>query len=220
MSAGSAASNLGYAKIIPNSNINGNFVNKDNSHYPGGFGSNQIPGLPGLTGAKYNVDAAASRAPGICMSGGGKKLKRKIKNITKRYKMSKKSMKRKASGMKRKIKASISRAISRSRNVSRSRARGVALAGGKKTKRRGGNPFMAFRMGKKMYDKKNEPQTGGYSQYQNNLPMTNSYSTGGILSADNLGLANPVPYQALSNCTNCIDNYNHFTNSGFPSRGH
>jgi len=220
MSAGSAASNLGYAKIIPNSNINGNFINKDNSHYPGGFGSNQIPGLPGLTGAKYNVDAAASRAPGICMSGGGKKLKRKIKNITKRYKMSKKSMKRKASGMKRKIKATISRAISRSRNVSRSRARGVALARGKKTKRRGGNPFMAFRMGKKMYDKKNEPQTGGYSQYQNNLPMTNSYSTGGILSADNLGLANPVPYQALSNCTNCIDNYNHFTNSGFPSRGH
>lgn len=220
MSAGSAASNLGYAKIIPNSNINGNFVNKDNSHYPGGFGSNQIPGLPGLSGAKYNVDAAASRAPGICMSGGGKKLKRKIKNITKRYKMSKKSMKKRASGMKRKIKASISRAINRARSSSRSRSIGVALAGGKRTKRRGGNPFMAFRLGKKLYDKKSEPQTGGYSQYQNNLPMTNTYSTGGILSADNLGLANPVPYQALSNCTNCIDNYNHFTNSGFPSRGH
>ena len=77
MSAGSAASNLGYAKIVPNSNINGDFVNKDNSHYPGGFGSNQIPGLPGLAGAKYNVDAAAARVPGICMSGGGKKLKRK-----------------------------------------------------------------------------------------------------------------------------------------------
>jgi hypothetical protein len=63
-------------------------------------------------------------------------------------------------------------------------------------------------------------QRGGYSQYQNNLPMTNTYSTGGVLSANNLGLANPVPYQALSNCTNCVDNYNHFTNSGFPSRGH
>lgn len=201
MSAGSAASNLGYAKIIPNSNINGNFVNKDNSHYPGGFGSNQIPGLPGLAGAKYNVDAAAANVPGICMSGGGKKIKIKIKNITKRYKMPKKSMKRKASAMKKKIKANISRAISRARNLSRTRSVGVAMAGGRKTKRK-------------------RRQRGGYSQYQNNLPMTNSYSTGGVLSADNLGLANPVPYQALCNSGSCIDNYNHFTNSGFPSRGH
>jgi hypothetical protein len=204
MSAGSAASNLGYAKIIPNSNVNGNFVNKDNSHYPGGFGSNQIPGLPGLAGAKYNVDAAAARVPGICMSGGGKKLKNKIKNITKIYKMSKKSMKRKASGMRRKIRASLSRAMTRTRSMSRSRSRGVAVAGGKKSRRY----------------KRSRRQRGGYSQYQNNLPMTNTYSTGGVLSAANLGLANPVPYQALSNCTNCVDNYNHFTNSGFPSRGH
>ncbi len=191
MSAGSAASNLGYSTITPNSNINSNFVNKDNSHYPGGFGSNQIPGLPGLAGAKYNVDAAAARAPGICMSGGGKKLKRKIKNITKRYKMAKKSMKRRVSGIKRRIKARISRAIGRSR--------GRGIAGGRKRKTR--------------------RQRGG-SQYQNNMPMTQTYSTGGVLSAANLGLANPVPYQVLPNDTNNIDNYNHFTNSGFPSRGH
>ena len=197
MSAGSAASNLGYAKIIPNSNINGDFVNKDNSHYPGGFGSNQVPGLPGLAGAKYNVDAAAARVPGICMSGGGKKLKRKIKNITKRYKMSKKSMKRKASGIKRRIKSRISRI---SRVISNSHKKTIGIAGGRRRRSR--------------------RQRGGYSQYQNNLPMTNTYSTGGVLSAGNLGLANPVPYQALPNCTNCVDNYNHFTNSGFPSRGH
>jgi hypothetical protein len=214
MSAGSAASNLGYASITPNSNINGNFINKDNSHYPGGFGSNQIPGLPGLAGAKYNVDAAAARVPGICMSGGGKKLKRKIKNITKRYKMTKKSMKRKASGMKRRIKSALSRAVGRTRSVGLARTR--SLAGGKKSRRRkGGNPFAAFKIGKKIFGQK-----GGYSQYQNNMPMTPTYSTGGVLSAGNLGLANPVPYQVLSNCTNCVDNYNHFTNSGFPSRGH
>ena len=194
MSAGSAASNLGYAKIIPNSNINGNFVNKDNSHYPGGFGSNQVPGLPGLAGAKYNVDAAAARVPGICMSGGGKKLKRKIKNITKRYKMSKKSMKRKASGMRRKIKSRLARAMSSSRKKT------IGLAGGRRRRSR--------------------RQRGGYSQYQNNLPMTPTYSTGGILSAGNLGLANPVPYQVLDNVGQCADNYNHFTNAGFPSRGH
>ena len=158
MSAGSAASNLGYAKIIPNSNVNGNFVNKDNSHYPGGFGSNQIPGLPGLAGAKYNVDAAAARVPGICMSGGGKKLKNKIKNITKIYKMPKKSMKRKASGMRRKIRASLARAMTRTRSMSRSRSRGVAVAGGKKSRRY----------------KRSRRQRGGYSQYQNNFPKTNT----------------------------------------------
>jgi hypothetical protein len=202
MSAGSAASNLGYSNITPNSNINGNFINKDNSHYPGGFGSNQIPGLPGLAGAKYNVDAAAARVPGICMSGGGKNLKGKIKNITKRYKMSRKSMKRKVSGMKRRIKATISRAVGRARSVGLARTR--SLAGGRKSRR----------------TKRSRRQRGGYSQYQNNMPMTPTYSTGGVLSAANLGLANPVPYQVLSNCTNCVDNYNHFTNSGFPSRGH
>ena len=252
MSAGSAASNLGYAKIIPNSNINGNFVNKDNSHYPGGFGSNQIPGLPGLAGAKYNVDAAAARVPGICMSGGGKKLKRKIKNITKIYKMPKKSMKRKVSGMKRKIKAILSRAMTRSRTMSRSRGRGVAISGGEqklqiknitkrykmsnKGKKRKVKASLSRAMSRSRTmsrtlarglavaggkrSRRTKRQRGGYSQYQNNLPMTNSYSTGGVLSAANLGLANPVPYQALSNCTNCVDNYNHFTNSGFPSRGH
>jgi hypothetical protein len=202
MSAGSAASNLGYANIIPNSNINGNFINKDNSHYSGGFGSNQIPGLPGLAGAKYNVDAAAARVPGICMSGGGKKLKRKIKNITKRYKMSKKSMKRKVSGMKRRIKSTLARAVGRARSVGLARTR--SLAGGRKSRK----------------SKRSRRQRGGYSQYQNNMPMTPTYSTGGVLSAANLGLANPVPYKVLDNCTNCVDNYNHFTNSGFPSRGH
>ena len=213
MSAGSAASNLGYANITPNSNINSNFINKDNSHYPGGFGSNQVPGLPGLAGAKYNVDAAAARVPGICMSGGGKNLKRKIKNITKRYKMSKKSMKRKASGMKRRIKAKLSRAVGRARSVGLARAR--SISGGKRTKRRGGNPFMALRIGKKLFGQK-----GGYSQYQNNMPMTPTYSTGGVLSAGNLGLANPVPYKVLGNGGNCVDNYNHFLGKGFSSRGH
>jgi hypothetical protein len=93
MSAGSGASNLGYANIAPLSNINGKFVNVDNSNSPSGFGSNEISGTPpgffgsGLAGAKSNVDAAASVVPGICLfKGGAKRLKRKIKNITKKYK--------------------------------------------------------------------------------------------------------------------------------------
>ena len=237
MSAGSAASNLGYAKIIPNSNINGNFVNKDNSHYPGGFGSNETSSFFGLAGAKSNINAAASTVPGICMSGGGKNLKKKIKNITKRYKMSKKSIKRRISGIKRKFKASLSKAMARTQSLAKSRsiARSRSIAGGRRSRRRGGNPFALFRaakFGKKMYDKKYNPQPvvtqepvvtsqmGGYSQYQNNMPMTPTYSTGGVLSPANSALANPVPYKLLPNETNNIDNYNHFLGKGFPSRGH
>ena len=113
--------------------------------------------------------------------------------------MPKKSMKRKASRMRRKIRANLARSVGRTRYSALARTR--SLAGGKKKRR-------------------TRRQRGGYSQYQNNLPMTTTYSTGGILSASELGLANPVPYKVLDNCTNCVDNYNHFTNSGFPSRGH
>ena len=63
-------------------------------------------------------------------------------------------------------------------------------------------------------------QRGGYSQYQNNLPMTPTYSVGGVLPASQLGLANPPPIQVLSNCAECRDNYNHFNNRSFPSKGH
>lgn len=77
---------LGYGNITPNGNINGNYVNVDSSTYAGNFGSNEIPGLPGLAGSKVNVDAALGVVPGICVTkGGAKRIKRKIKNITKRY---------------------------------------------------------------------------------------------------------------------------------------
>jgi len=62
---------------------------------------------------------------------------------------------------------------------------------------------------------------GGYAQYQNNLPMTPTYQVAGVnLPASQLGLANPPPIKPLSNCVNCVDNYNHYTNQGFPSKGH
>ena len=182
--AGSGASNLGYSRIFPNSNVNPHFVNIGSTNYAGGFGSNEIPGppnLPGLVAAKNNVDAAAGILPKFNYKGGGvgtKLFKRKIKNITKQYKMNKKSLKKRASTLRRKIKRRLSR---------RSRSK---------------------------------RQRGGYSQYQNNLPMTTTYSTGGYLKPANLAIANPVPYKVLPNCTNCVDNYNHYTNKGFPSRGH
>jgi hypothetical protein len=188
--SGSGASNLGYGNITPGSNINGNYVNIDNSHYPGGFGSNQVPGLPGLSGAKYNVDAAAGINPGICLWKGG--LRKKIKNITKMYKM--KGGKSRKRSVKRKLRNRFSRGAF------------YKLGGKNKTISRRHKRSRRFR--------------GGYAQYQNNLPLTPTYSVGGILSSNEVGLANPPIYKTLSNCTNCQDNYNHFTNSGFPSRGH
>ena len=89
-----------------------------------------------------------------------------------------------------------------SRKASRSMARSMALAGGRRTRRH------------------RHRQRGGYSQYQNNLPMTPTYSVGGILPASQLALANPPPVTVLPNCVNCVDNYNHYTGKGFPSQGH
>lgn len=200
MSAGSGASNLGYSRITPLSNINGSYVNVHNSNNPANFSSNEISGLPGLAGAKSNIDAAAGNVPGICLfKGGARVFKRKIKNISKKYKMNRGS--KKARSMKRKLK----QRFSGSRSLGLSRGRSRAFAGGKKHRKR---------------THKKRGLKGGYSQYQNNLPLTPSYSVGGVLSANQSALANPPPIQVLCPNGNCVDNYNHYTNSGFPSRGH
>jgi len=199
MSAGSGASNLGYSSIVPLSNVNGSYVNVTNSNNPANFSSNEISGLPGLAGSKNNIDAASSKVPGICLfKGGARVLKKKIKNISKKYKMRRGS--KKARSMKRKIKK-----IFGSRNLGLSRGRSISrsMTGGKKHKR-----------------SHRHRQRGGYSQYQNNLPLTPSYSVGGILSPSQSALASPPPIQILNSAGSCVDNYNHFTNTGFPSRGH
>jgi hypothetical protein len=208
MSAGSGASNLGYANIAPLSNINGSYVNVDNSQYAGRFGSNEIPGtppgpLPGLAGAKSNVDAAAGIVPGICLfKGGAKKLKRKIKNITKHYKRMKAGSK----------KIHRLKTMLRKRAASRTLAR--KLAGGRKRN-------YSRKISRSLAGGRRRRQRGGYSQYQNNMPMTPTYQVAGInLPASQLALANPPPIKVLCNDTSCVDNYNHYTNMGFPSKGH
>jgi len=198
MSAGSGASNLGYGNVAPLSHINGSYVNVDNSQYAGRFGSNEIPGtppgpLPGLAGTKSNIDAAAGIYPGTrSFNGGAKKLKRKIKNITKQYKRMKAGS-RKIKSIKRRLK---------SRAISRKLAR--SLVGGRRR-----------------HSRRHRRQRGGYAQYNNNWPSTGVYATGSVnLPASQLALANPPPITKLSNCVNCVDNYNHYTNMGFPSKGH
>lgn len=199
--SGSGASNLGYGNFAPLSNVNGKYVNIDNSNYTGRFSSNEIPGtppgpLPGLAGAKSNIDAAAGKVPG--MSGGSKNIKRKIKNITKQYKRMK-SGSRKLKNIKRRLRAS--------RRLSQS------FSGRTRYKRTIDRKRRSISRGRSM--------KGGYAQYQNNMPMTPSYQVAGVnLPANQLGLANPPPIRLLSNNTNNIDNYNHYTNTGFPSKGH
>jgi hypothetical protein len=208
MSSGSDNSNLGYGNLNPyGSNVNPVFVNKWSSNNPANFSSNEIPGLPGLAGAKNSVDAAAGIVPGIAVyKGGYKKLKRKIKNITKRYKrsMGMKGGKKYMRSIKSKIKAKYA-STSRGRSRSRSRTMGRSrMSAGSRRKR----------------SYKRRKQRGGYSQYYNNFPNTPTYSVGGVLPASQLGLANPPPIKVLPNCTSCVDNYNHYTGKGFPSPGH
>ena len=92
----------------------------------------------------------------------------------------------------------------RSRSASRSLAR--QLAGRRRSRR---------------HSRRHRKQRGGYAQYMNNMPMTGVYSVGAPNLPPNLSaLANPPPITALCNTTNCIDNYSHYTNTGFPSKGH
>ena len=95
---------------------------------------------------------------------------------------------------------------SRSRSSSRGRGRGRTVRMSRMSARR--------RAGSR------RRQRGGYSQYQNNLPMTPTYSVGGVIPASQLGLANPPPIHVLPNCTNCVDNFNAYTQKGFNSAGH
>ena len=206
--AGTGASNLGYSNIAPLSNINGAYVNIDNSHFAGKFGSNEIPGmppgpLPGLAGAKNNIDAATGNVSGICLfKGGAKKLKRKIKNITKHYK------RMKAGSKKVKHLKKMLRKKALSRKITRSFAGGLKRSYSRKSRR-------TMSRDRKRYHQ------GGYSQYQNNMPMTSTYQVSGInLPASQLALASPPPIKLLPNDTNNIDNYNHYTKMGFPSKGH
>jgi hypothetical protein len=197
--SGSGASNLGYGNIAPI--INGEHVNIDSSNYSGGFSSNEISGtppggFPGLVGAKSNIDATSGKVPGVCMSGGNsKKLKQKIKNITKQYKRMKAGSK-KMKNIKNRL---------RSKGFSRKLYRSLGLAGGRKRKSK---------------RSRRRSMRGGYSQYQNNLPITPSYQVAGVnLPASQLGLANPPPITSLSNCVNCVDNFSKNTMTGFHSKG-
>ena len=80
--SGSGASNLGYSKITPFSNVNGNFANKMSQNYSGGFSSNEIPtgGANGLSGIKDNVLALSGKVSNMSFFRGGRRKKSKSRN--------------------------------------------------------------------------------------------------------------------------------------------
>ena len=184
-------SNLGYADLNPY--VGGQFVNSTNSQYAGSFGSNETQG-----GSVCNDAMMRGGGKGKGTKSKGKKwkesIRRKIKNITIKYK---KMAKKRSKSMRKRLHSRYSRNTkSKTRN----------MKGGWMRKHR------------KSSDKKRREgaQNGGYAQYGSNMPFPSSYSVGGNLPPNLVGLASPPPFAA--NAAE-VDNYNHFTNQGVSSPG-
>ena len=176
----------------PLNNINGSLVNVDGSNYGGSsFTSRVIPSTvnPAVLPAPLS-NVHAANSYIQCPMKGGKRMK-----CTKVYRQKIKNISNMYKMNKRK---------KSSKNTKSSKRRG------KRTNRK---------LSRRKGSRSRKIQRGGYAQYQNNLPMTQTYSLGGPLPGNLSALANPAPYHRLSNCTNCVDNYSYFKNSGFPSKG-
>ena len=230
MSAGSDASNIGYGNSFPNSNINNSLVNVSATNNPYSFSTNETglaaSGGHGMLGASNNANGANGCLGGLCnmssmqQRGGSRTIQRHKKKIYHKYKTLMKRQRQRHSRSRSHTRR-YSRSHTRSRPRNRAFSRKMALY-----KRRMASLSRSLmrsrsrRGGYSQYNNTLNPapvkMQGGYSQYMGNIPTTNSYSVAGTtLSASNSALANPPPITALSNCTNCVDNYNRYTNSGF-----
>lgn len=212
----SDASNLGYGNIIPNSNVNNNLVNVAATNNPAGFSSNES-GLAasaghGMMGATNNVAAAAGCLGGYCnmtaMQKGGTRKKMRAKYMRSRHR----SRHRRHTRRHRRRHRGGGAAASMSRQMALYRRRMAALSRklARSQSRRGG---AMSQLNPAPFEQK-----GGYHQYMGNVPATATYAVAGqTLGAANSALANPAPITKLSNCTNCVDNYNHYPTAGHPN---
>jgi len=226
--------------VTPLNNVDGNFVNVDGSNWPGRFGSIETSREFALPD-NYSCNATAANASRLApmQNGGGKRrrtLRKKIKNIVNKYRMASKKMRKQTK--KRLLSLYKRKGHKKHGKTRRHRRGGNAVLNGPLVSSQnlklvdGTNaynnsmgpvdsvvdPYNVNKMlGGKRYkkSKKSKKQRGGYHQFQSDIPITQTYSRGGILDAKDLALANPAPYQVLSNCTNCVDNYNYNTNRGF-----
>lgn len=175
--------------VAPLSNVNGSLVNVDGSNYGGSSFTSRV--IPSTVNPNVLPEPLNNiQAANSFIPGLTKGGGKRRKNQKTKIKNIRNMYKMS------KYRKSVKKSLSRKRNK-KSRA--------KNTRRRS-------RMTRKN-------QRGGYAQYQNNLPLTQTYSLGGKLSPHMSALATPPPQHVLSNCTNCVDNYSYFTNSGFPSKG-
>ena len=166
--------------------MNQNLVNPDSSTYSGNLFTSTVDprtvnpnSLP--LPATTNVEAAnASKF----MMNGGKKNDRKSKQIY-RKKINKISRMYKMKGSRKNVSRRVRQIKSRVRSSFVSRAKGSRA--------------------KHMRRHRTKRQRGG----TNNMPFSNSYSTGGVLSPSLSALANPPIFAKLDN-TNCPSSYNHF----------
>ena len=166
--------------------MNQNLVNIDSSTYSGNLFTSTVDprtvnpnSLP--LPATSNVEAA--NASKFMMSG-GKKYDKKSKKIY-RKKINKISRMYKMKGSRKNVSRRVRQIKSRVRSRFVSRTKGSRA--------------------KHMRRHRTKRQRGG----TNNMPFSNSYSTGGVLSPSLSALANPVPFTKLDN-TNCPNSYNHF----------
>jgi len=208
----SDASNLGYGNTIPNSNVNNALVNVAATNNPAGFSSNEA-GLAasaghGMMGATNNVAAAAGCLGGYCnmttMQKGGRYAKKIRTKYMRRHRRHRSRSRRHRTRRHKGGATSVGRQMAlynrRMAALTRKLARSQSRRGGK---------GLAFN---------GAIQQGGYHQYMGNVPATATYSVAGqTLGAANSALANPAPITKLSNCTNCVDNYNHYPTPGHPN---
>jgi len=211
----SPLSPFGFQNVTtPLANVNPSLVNVDNSSYSGGFGSTETSREFSLNPTPV-TSAQAACASALQMGGGRRKkhhktIKLRIKKIASKYKKMKggkrltlKSAKKQLLSVINLIKADNSKTKSKKGRNTRKSSRKYKK-GGFPLGRAGGSRRRRY------YQK-----GGTYHQYMGSVPNTPSYQTGSInLSPSESALANPVPFSVLPNCTNCVDNYNHFTNSG------
>lgn len=218
----SDASNLGYGNIIPNSNVNNNFVNVAATNNPAGFSSNES-GLAasaghGMMGATNNAAAAAGCLGGYCnmttMQKGGRRGKMRGKYMSSRRHRRRSRKHRHTRRTRRHRGGAATPSMGRQMALYRRRMASLSRKLARSQSRRGGGTGLPaltpapFESGQK----------GGYHQYMGNVPATATYSVAGqTLGAANSALANPAPITKLSNCTNCVDNYNHYPTSGHPN---
>lgn len=195
--------------VPPFANVNQHEVNIDASNWSGGFSSNQTPipfGLPN----PYRNNVVAAGASALQKGGTRKTLRRKIKNIAKKYKMTK-----------------IKRSTMRKHLTRRfKKMKGGYLIGSSKKRSKSSRRSYRQRGGVASY---NGGYSGPYLQYESDVPVSPSYRAPGFSVGPGTGfssaLANPIAIQRMAGgqgnlCKSVgLDNYNRFTNNAYQTTG-